>query len=57
MPARKTPQPKTSLDAARAEHARLGAEIAEHDRRYHGEDAPVISDADLRTLKGSGKKV
>ena len=51
MPARKTPQPKTSLDAARAEHARLGAEIAEHDRRYHGEDAPVISDADYDALR------
>src|SRR5258707_2364785 len=51
MPARKTPQPKTSLDTARAEHARLGAEIAEHDRRYHGEDAPVISDADYDALR------
>src|SRR6202050_1879295 len=51
MPARKTPQSKTSLDAARAEHARLGAEIAEHDRRYHGEDAPVISDADYDALR------
>ena len=51
MPARKTPQPKTSLDAARAEHARLGAEITEHDRRYHREDAPVISDADYDALR------
>ena len=51
MPARKTPQPKISPDAARAEHARLGAEIAEHDRRYHGEDAPVISDADYDALR------
>jgi DNA ligase (NAD+) len=36
---------------ARAEHARLGAEIAEHDRRYHGEDAPSISDGDYDALR------
>jgi DNA ligase (NAD+) len=40
-----------SLDAARAEHARLGAEIAEHDRRYYGEDAPAISDAEYDALR------
>jgi DNA ligase (NAD+) len=51
MPARKTPQKKLSLAAARTEHARLGAEIAEHDRRYHGEDAPTISDADYDALR------
>ena len=32
-------------DEATAELARLAAEIAEHNRRYHAEDAPVISDA------------
>src|SRR5271167_2282497 len=48
---RKTPQPETSLAAARKEHARLGAEIAEHDRRYHGEDAPTVSDADYDALR------
>ncbi len=37
-------------DAAAAELARLAAEIAEHDRRYHGEDAPVVSDADFDAL-------
>jgi DNA ligase (NAD+) len=37
--------------AVREEHARLGAEIAEHDRRYHGEDAPTISDADYDALR------
>jgi DNA ligase (NAD+) len=36
---------------AKVEHAALGAEIAEHDRRYHGEDAPVISDADYDALR------
>jgi DNA ligase (NAD+) len=43
--------PKLALASARAEHARLGAEIAEHDRRYHGEDAPIISDADYDKLR------
>ncbi|RBP05071.1 DNA ligase (NAD+) [Roseiarcus fermentans] len=36
---------------ARAEHARLGAEIAEHDRRYYREDAPTVSDADYDDLR------
>ena len=43
--------PKLTLAKARAEHARLGAEIAEHDRRYHGEDAPTISDAEYDELR------
>jgi len=45
------PPEQLSLAAARAEHARLGAEIAEHDRRYHGEDAPIISDAEYDALR------
>jgi DNA ligase (NAD+) len=40
-----------SLAEAKQEHARLGKEIAEHDRRYHGEDAPTISDADYDALR------
>jgi DNA ligase (NAD+) len=42
--------PKLSVDdltarQAKAEHARLAVEIAEHDRRYYQEDAPSVSDA------------
>ena len=46
----KPPDP-LSPDEARAEHARLGAEIAEHDQRYHGKDAPTISDAEYDALR------
>jgi DNA ligase (NAD+) len=42
---------KPTLAKARTEHARLGAEIAEHDRRYHGEDQPTISDAEYDDLR------
>ena len=45
------PGSKPTLAEARAEHHRLGAEIAEHDRRYHGEDAPTISDAAYDELR------
>ena len=37
--------------AARAEHARLAAEIAGHDRRYYQEDAPTVSDAAYDALR------
>jgi DNA ligase (NAD+) len=43
--------PKLTLANAREEHARLQGEIAEHDRRYHGLDAPIISDADYDALR------
>ena len=43
--------PKLTLAKAREEHARLQAEIAEHDRRYHRLDAPIISDADYDALR------
>ena len=39
------------IAAARAEHARLGDEIAAHDKRYYAEDAPAISDAEYDALR------
>ena len=47
----KKPQPAQSLALARAEHARLGAEIAGHDKRYYQEDAPSVSDAEYDDLR------
>jgi DNA ligase (NAD+) len=36
---------------AKAEHARLAAEIAEHDRRYYQDDAPSVTDAEYDALR------
>ncbi len=49
----KKPAPIESLSEAQArrEHARLGQEIAAHDRRYYTEDAPTVSDADYDALR------
>ncbi len=49
----KKPAPIESLSEAQArrEHARLGEEIAAHDRRYYTEDAPTVSDADYDELR------
>src|ERR1700726_1022296 len=48
---KKPTRPHPTLAEARAEHARLGAETPEHARRYHGEDAPTISDAAYDELR------
>jgi DNA ligase (NAD+) len=36
---------------AKAEHARLAVEIAEHDKRYYQDDAPSVSDSAYDTLR------
>jgi DNA ligase (NAD+) len=36
---------------AKAEHARLGAEIAAHDKHYYQDDAPTVSDAAYDKLR------
>ena len=45
------PAPYMTADEAVAEHRRLAAEIAEHDRRYYREDAPSVSDAAYDELR------
>jgi DNA ligase (NAD+) len=46
-----TPVEDLTEKQAKAEHARLAAEIAEHDQRYYQEDAPTVSDAAYDRLR------
>jgi DNA ligase (NAD+) len=46
-----TPVQVLTEKQAKAEHARLAAEIVEHDRRYYQEDAPTVSDAEYDRLR------
>lgn len=45
--------PVAELDegGARSELARLAMEISFHDQKYHGEDSPLVSDADYDALR------
>ncbi len=47
----KTPVELLTKKQAEAEHARLQAEIAGHDKRYYQQDRPTISDADYDALR------
>jgi DNA ligase (NAD+) len=43
--------PNDDLQQARQDHARLGEELAAHDRAYYQDDAPKISDAEYDALR------
>ncbi len=45
------PVDKLSAKEAKAEHARLEAEISAHDKRYYQQDAPSVSDAEYDELR------
>jgi DNA ligase (NAD+) len=54
MPSRdssKTHVDKLTETQARAEHARLEAEIKKHDEAYYQKDAPTVSDAEYDALR------
>ena len=48
---------KLSPAQAENELERLATEIAEHDERYHGEDTPIISDAEYDALRNRNKAI
>jgi len=48
---REKPVEDLTPNRAKLEYKRLSQEVAEHDKRYHAEDAPSISDADYDALK------
>src|SRR5689334_14393370 len=43
--------PDLSEKQAKAEHARLHAELTEHDKRYYQDDKPTVSDAEYDALR------
>ncbi len=47
----KTPVEFLTAKQAKTEHARLSAEISEHDRRYYQQDLPIITDAEYDALR------
>ena len=47
----KTPVELLTKKQAAAEHARLGQEIAQHDKRYYQDDRPTVSDAEYDALR------
>src|SRR6478752_5748496 len=47
----KTPVDLLTAKQAKAEHARLQAEIAAHDKRYYQQDRPSITDAEYDALR------
>ena len=47
----KTPVEFLTEKQAKAEHARLAAEISGHDARYYQHDAPSVSDAEYDALR------
>ncbi|GJD90951.1 DNA ligase [Methylobacterium hispanicum] len=46
-----------SNEDACIEHAALASEIAEHDERYHGQDAPIICDAEYDALRRRASEI
>jgi len=42
---------------AKAELARLAAELARHDEAYHGKDAPIVPDAEYDALKRRNEQI
>jgi len=45
------PVSELTAKQAKAEHARLTAEIAQHDKRYYQQDRPSVSDAEYDALR------
>lgn len=53
----KTPVDFLTAKQAKAEHARLGAEIAQHDKRYYQDDRPSVTDAEYDALRARYKSI